>query len=394
MREQIITPRAGAGGSGVPSSGRSAAGKGRAASVGVTQNPARRERAGKAAARRDSGNSSSAVLSYAPLAGKILLAVVAGVLLFTGYRAAASASFFQLRAINVGGATRVSEDDIRTIVRRNASRTGVWRADLNQLSAEIEKLPGVRNAVVSRVLPDGVRVRVTERTPRAIARTTNGRLVWVDDDAVTLGAASPADQLPAFFIVGLDEGSGEAARAANRERVQTYLGMSHEWDALRLSERVSEVNLTDVRDVRAQLAGDDAEIEVRLGARDFGKRLQIALRVLDEQRHTPRGSLITHLDATLERRVIVGFSSGAPQTSGESVDDNSSDNINISRAEKSPSPAPLKKQSSPQKETKQKEAKKETAPRKAHEPSRKKDHTEKRAATDAAKAKTRPRRVG
>ena len=44
-----------------------------------------------------------------------------------------------------------------------------------------------------------------------------------------------------------------------------------------LSERVSEVNVIDIRDVRAQLAGDDSQIEVRLGSQDFGKRLKDAL---------------------------------------------------------------------------------------------------------------------
>ncbi len=382
MREQVITPRAGATSAG---SGRSvSAGKGR--SGDFVQNPARRKRDNKTAARGESGGGLTAVLSYAPLAGKILIAVVAGLLLFAGYRAAASASFFQVRTINVGGTSRASEDEIKTIVRRAASRTGVWRADLNGISAEIEKSSWVRSAIVSRVLPDGLRVRITERTPLAIARTGAGRLVWVDDDAVTLGAMLPTDKMPAFFIVGLDEGNGDAARVANRERMQKYLEMAREWDAQHLSDRISEVNLTDVRDVRAQLAGDDAEIEVRLGAKDFGKRLKTALGVLDEQRNTPRGASVTHLDATLDRRVIVGFSSGAPQTSSETQSDTPA-TAHTKRREHDALP---KKPSSQQKETKR-----EAAPRKTSEAEQRKKRAEKRAAVAIGneKAETRPRRV-
>jgi hypothetical protein len=57
----------------------------------------------------------------------------------------------------------------------------------------------------------------------------------------------------------------------------------------RLTDRVSEINLFDVRDVRAQLAGDDSQIEVRVGAQDLGARLKTALEELDRYKQTPRG---------------------------------------------------------------------------------------------------------
>lgn len=404
MREQVITPRAGA--AGVSGSGRNtSANKGRNAS-GIAQNPARRERAGKAnsARRSESGSGLSAMLQYAPLIGKILLAIVVGVMLFAGYRAAASASFFQLRAVDVGGASRASDDQIKTVVRHAVARTGVWRADLSDISRELEKLPWVRSAIVSRVLPDGLRVRVTERVPRAVVRTSAGRLVWMDDDAVMLGAFAPTDKMPNFFLTGLDENTGEAARAINRERVSKGLEMAREWDGLNLSKRVSEVNLSDVRDVRAQLGGDDAEIEVRLGAKDFGKRLKTALGVLDEQRQTARGASITHLDATLERRIIIGFGSGASQTAsaaeGTSSDGSggiSNENVESSRAQTSEHSAQAKKQTGRKRELKTQAAAHQAIARKAAEPQKKErveSHIEKRAAAAEAKTKTRPRRVG
>ncbi|MGI8656555.1 MAG: cell division protein FtsQ/DivIB [Pyrinomonadaceae bacterium] len=406
MREQVITPRAGA--AGVSGSGRNtSANKGRNANGGIAQNPARRERAGKAnsARRSESGSGLSAVLQYAPLIGKILLAIVVGVMLFAGYRAAASASFFQLRAVDVGGTSRASDDQIKTVVRHAVARTGVWRADLSDISRELEKLPWVRSAIVSRVLPDGLRVRVTERVPRAVVRTSAGRLVWMDDDAVSLGAFAPTDKMPDFFLTGLDENTGEAARAINRERVSKGLEMAREWDELNLSNRVSEVNLSDVRDVRAQLTGDDAEIEVRLGAKDFGKRLKTALSVLDEQRHTARGASITHLDATLERRIIIGFGSGASQTasaadatSGDGGNSsNSNENVESARAQTSEHSAQAKKQTGRKKEMKTQATAHQAIARKATEP-QKKERVEKRAEKHAAdnetKTKTRPRRVG
>ena len=127
----------------------------------------------------------------------------------------------------------------------------------------------------------------------------------------------PADQMPAFFLRGWNEDKSVAAIAGNRERVQRYLELTREWGAAGLAERVSEVNLMDLRDVRVQLTGDDSQIEVRLGAQDFGKRLKKALSVLDEERNGPNGPLISYIDLTQGTRIFVGLSSGAKITSDE-----------------------------------------------------------------------------
>jgi cell division septal protein FtsQ len=178
----------------------------------------------------------------------------------------------------------------------------------------------VRTAVVTRVLPDAIRVRITEREPRAVVRNATGRFIWVDDDAVYLGEMSPTDQMPAFFLRGWTEEESTAARAENRERVSKFLELQRAWETQGLSERVSEVNVLDLRDVRVQLAGDDSQIEVRLGSEDQGVRLGKALSVLDAQRQTARGPLISYIDLTQGKRAIVGLVTGN-QTVAEGKND-------------------------------------------------------------------------
>jgi len=300
VREQAITHKVG-NRSGITSQRRSSA---------VTQRPATRESSGEALGAR-----LRALLGYVPAFLKVVMAIVIAILFFAGYRAAASASFFQVRKVEVQGTSRTSAEDIQTIVRREVEKTGVWKADLKGINTRLEHLPWVRAAIVSRVLPDTVRVRVSEREPRAVVRTASGRFRWIDDDAVLLGEMQPTDQLPAFFLRGLNEEDSDIARAENRERVQKFLELQREWDAAGLSERVSEVNLMDIRDIRAQLAGENSQIEVRLGSQDHGKRLKDALDVLDGQRQTPRGSLISYIDLSQGKRAIVGLISGARATS-------------------------------------------------------------------------------
>lgn len=297
MREQVIASR----------SSRRANRQGK----GFAQRPVRRD-GRPVEPNRFSGR---VLLGYVPTALKLVVLTLAIIGLAIGYRAASSASLFQVRAVDVTGTSRASREEIEGLVRRAVSRSGVWRADLSALSTELSRLPGVRRAVVTRVLPDRLRVRITERVPLAVVRTSSGHFLWVDDEGVALGEMKTSDQMPPFFILGWNEDGTNEARQDNVERIKKYQEAVREWQAAGLTERISEINLFDVHDVRAQLAGQDSQIEVRLGSQDLGKRLQTALDVLDEYKQTPRGALITYVDFQGDR-VVLGFSSGSKLSAG------------------------------------------------------------------------------
>lgn len=274
--------------------------------------------------RRDGKESSRfsprALLAYVPTAMKVAFGILVVIGLAIGYRAASSASLFQVRSVEVVGTSRTSAEEIEGLVRRAVSRTGVWRADLSALSAEIGRLPGVRRAVITRVLPDALRVRITERVPLAVIRNSAGHFVWVDEDGVTLGQMKSTDRMPPFFILGWNEDGTNEAREDNAERVKKYQEALREWQAVGLTDRVSEINLFDVRDVRAQLTGDDSQIEARVGAQDLGNRLKTALEELDRYKQTPRGRSITYVDYQGDR-VVLGFSSGGNIASDSNTSD-------------------------------------------------------------------------
>ena len=158
----------------------------------------------------------------------------------------------------------------------------------------------MRDAVVSRVLPAGLRVSVTERVPRVIVRNRDGRLVWVDDDAVHARALR-RPRRRRLLLPRLDEATSKTARRENRERVAVVSNSRRDWERAGMSTRVSEVDLADLRDVRVHLAGADAGIQVSLitksddsgGAattdearapQDYSKRFREALKLLDRRR--------------------------------------------------------------------------------------------------------------
>ena len=381
MREQVITPRA----------GRGAAGANKARAGEMVQRPAKR---GQASSPRAKAAGWRKVLVYLPLAGKIALAVVAGVLLFAGYRAAASAAFFQARTVDVSGASRASADEIKSVVRERATQTGVWRADLDGISRELRKIPWVREAVVSRVLPDGLRVRIAERVPRAVVRTGAGKFVWVDEDAVTLGAASPADQI---FMRGWDEDSTDGALVENRTRVEMFLEMTRDWEARGLSSRVSEVNLYDLGDVRAQLTGEDALIEVQLGREDFGNRLKFALDELDARRNTPIGPFILYINvaqgiAKGKDHMSIGVSPDAPNFKAGPDGDGTGPEVLSAKVEH-PKPAPKPKAEGRKAKAKETVARKDDARDRKKEADKKAKKEKKGKEPERARTESRPRRA-
>src|SRR5215213_11939963 len=89
---------------------RSGIGKGRSA---VGQRPAKRGSNETIGARLRS------LLAYVPLALRIGVIAIIALIAFVGYREAASASFFQVRAIESRGTSRASFDEIKTVVRRD-----------------------------------------------------------------------------------------------------------------------------------------------------------------------------------------------------------------------------------------------------------------------------------
>jgi cell division protein FtsQ len=324
MKEQVIATRS------------SRVSRGAAAQPrGLVQRPARRH---GSTGGRERSFSPRALFAYVPAALKVVLAILAIVALFVGYRVAASASLFQVRGIDVSGTSRTSAEEIEGLTRRAVAKTGVWRADLSAISAELERLPGVRRAVVSRVLPDRLRIRVTERVPVAVVRTAAGHFFWVDEEGVALGEMKPADTVPSFFIRGWSEEGTEEARNDNAERVRKYQEVVREWSGLGLADRVSEVNLIDLHDVRAQLAGNDSEIEVRLGGQDLGERLKQALEALDKYRQTPRGSSITYIDLQTGR-IVIGTSSGSKVSNATATDDKSKTTDAASTTPSTPKPS-------------------------------------------------------
>ncbi|MEO8073159.1 MAG: FtsQ-type POTRA domain-containing protein [Acidobacteriota bacterium] len=224
-------------------------------------------------------NSGAAAKFIVPFVFTVGILFCLGFLLFMGYRTVTASSFFDVKKIDVRGINRVSENDIEKIVSRQTEKSGVWNADLATIKEDIEKITQVKSAIVSRILPDGLRVNLIERQPRAVVRLDRGDL-WADDDAVLFDLVEKNETRPPFVLKGWDESRTDKAAKNNQERVKIYLKMLDEWQEFELAKRVSAVNLSDLQAPQVTVQDSGETVTLELSKDNFAKRLQKSLEII------------------------------------------------------------------------------------------------------------------
>jgi hypothetical protein len=129
-----------------------------------------------------------------------------------------------------------------------------------------------------RVLPNTLRVEVKERDPAVVIRLDR-RLAWASTDGHVLGDFQPERGEVPPPLAGFDTEATERAASENRDRIAAYLAARDALSTDGLWDRLDEVNIKYLQNVKVRLA--DSGLEVWLGHRDFHTRLSQALEVRD-----------------------------------------------------------------------------------------------------------------
>ncbi len=224
----------------------------------------------------------------------IIICVLLGLLAFlglSGYATATASDFFGLRNIDIRGTERSSAEDIRRLVASSVEKPGVWNADLGDIRTKVEKFPFVKSASVSRVLPSGIRVNVTERIPAAVVQIGSGKYL-VDVEGALLVAVKADEKDFPFVLHGWDESKTEKAIPDNLARLKVYKKMLDEWRQFDLATRVKEVNISNPREPIAVVEDSGRSIAVTLAKDSLGKSLKTAIEAL-----SGKGAKIRSIDA-------------------------------------------------------------------------------------------------
>jgi cell division protein FtsQ len=186
----------------------------------------------------------------------------------------------------------------------------VLRIPLEERRAALEQIPWVERATVHRVLPNGVRVEIAERTPVAFLRSGT-ELALLDGQGVLLERPLEGDF--AFPVVtGISELTPLAER---RKRMHMFLQFLKGAETARAggAAHISEVDLSDAADLRAVVAGipelttgegaAQESVLVHFGEGDFLTKYKVFIENLAEWRASV--GRVVSVDLRFARQVVV-----------------------------------------------------------------------------------------
>lgn len=239
-------------------------------------------------------------------------------LAFGGYWAAVfafSAPSLAVRHLVLAGNSRVSQGEAAALLD-GLKGENILAVDLELWRDRLRASSWVADADLRRQLPATIVVHITEREPVGIARVGD-ELFLVDASGGVIDEFGPryADcNLP--IIDGLLVAGVHGSKA---DQVRSRLVADLMTDVMRrpdVASRVSQIDVSNARDVKVLLDGDAAVI--RLGDRDFLERIWAYVGLQASLRE--RVPAIDYVDLRFDDHVYVGPSAAGPAvTSADSV---------------------------------------------------------------------------
>jgi cell division protein FtsQ len=178
-------------------------------------------------------------------------------------------------SVQTVGNSQLTREDLLSVFGEDIGRN-IFYVPLAQRRMELEQIPWVQHATVMRLLPSELRVAIVERTPIAFVRVGD-KVKLVDADGVILDMP-PAMMAARHFsfpvVTGIRPGDPLSAR---RPRMQIYQKFLTDLDASgeRLSEQLSEIDLSDAEDVRATIPAQGSDLLLHFGDEKFLARYRV-----------------------------------------------------------------------------------------------------------------------
>jgi cell division protein FtsQ len=215
--------------------------------------------------------------------------------------------------IELNGNRIVSREAVLQQFVHDRSRS-VLRVPLDARRSQLEQIPWVESASVQRILPNRLRIELTERTPVAFARNGN-ELALIDAHGVILDRPRGED-LHFPIVNGVSE---DLPRDQREKRMQTYEEFMKDVELVRggSSDRVSEIDLSNPKDLRVVMTGlasaNDAQaVTIHFGSSEFtGKYKMLVDNFSQWQANAGR---VQSIDLQYSRQVVVNPDTSAGTT--------------------------------------------------------------------------------
>jgi cell division protein FtsQ len=251
--------------------------------------------------------------------GTIALVLILSALMIVGYIKLTNSDFFLVRpeTINVTGLRRVTRGEALKAAGLDRPRN-LLSIDASASMAALRSLPWVESAELTRYVPDGVSVAVTEYEPKALASLDN--LYYIDGLGRPFKRLDPGENPNLSIVSGFEiddllsggplvlEGLGEVLRLMGL--------LAERGDEFRLAN-ISEIHYDPDRGVTLFTLGGELEIKVGSGA--FAEKLIRLGRVAAYLKLDDRLGDLEYLNLDCPPRVTGRFKKGRGRNAREST---------------------------------------------------------------------------
>ncbi len=243
--------------------------------------------------------------------GKLKLALIAGAITagvvmigLTLHRYGTESWRFRLDSsdnVSISGTNKVPRSQVMEVMASDIDRN-IFFVPLEQRKQQLEQIPWIKSAAVMRLLPNRLKIVVTERTPVAFVEI-NSHIHLIDAGGVVMDMP-PAQTASYSFpvIVGMSDSEPLSTRAA---RMKIYMRFIKELDSggAHYSRDISDVDLSDPDDVKATVTDPHGAVLVHLGASNFLERFKNYVAHVQEWR--TQFPNLQSVDLRYEHQVIV-----------------------------------------------------------------------------------------
>jgi cell division protein FtsQ len=202
--------------------------------------------------------------------------------------------------IEIAGLQNVPRAQVMEVMGADIGRN-IFFIPLAQQKKQLEQIPWVESASVMRFVPNHLRIEIQERTPVAFARV--GSKVMLIDAAGTLMDLPGGKKKYSFpVILGMNPNEPMSTRAP-RMKIYNDLVSQLDADGGHYSQALSEVDISDVDDVKVLANDPDGAVLVHLGASDYLERYKIYVGHVREWRQ--QFTKLESVDLRYDRQIVV-----------------------------------------------------------------------------------------
>ncbi len=213
--------------------------------------------------------------------------------------------------IDVRGNHVVPREEIQKIFFPDRKKS-VLQVPLDSRRSQVQELSWVEEASIQRILPNRLRVEITERTPIAFCRN-GAELTLIDSHGVLLDRPEGEDfHFP--IVTGLSE---NMPREEREKRMKTYQEFMKAIDLVKpgSADRISELDLGNPRDLHVVITGlagaaDSQAVTVHFGQSDFTNKYRTLIENFSQWQASV--GRVQSIDLQYSRQVVVNPDTSAP----------------------------------------------------------------------------------